>query len=334
MKIKYLYISIIVLLLLTSCKGEVNNQQLEYLNTHHLDHLYEEIKVNDQDMAIIHIYADYPTYNYVDDEDEGMACVDDAARAAVLYLELFNSTHNDEYLKKHRRLTEYLLYMQAENGYFYNFVWSDYTINIKHENSLAEPNWWSWRALWALTESYKYYKTQDSIFAVKIWDSVEKLIFNIKREIPNEMNTENINGMDIPAWLPNKYAADQGSVLILGLVNYFNQTKDETIKNYISMLCEGIMQMQISDQNNKYYGAFLSWQNIWHAYGNSQAYSLLMAYPILNNDNILKSVLIELNNFYPEIVNEGFISSFSVIKKHNSIFADCLQHQTNDLFIM
>ena len=41
---------------------------------------------------------------------------------------------------------------------------------------------------------------------------------------------------------------------------------DETIKNYISMLCEGIIQMQINDKSNKYYGAFLSWQNNWHAY--------------------------------------------------------------------
>ncbi len=173
--------------------------------------------------------------------------------------------------------------------------------------------------MWALTESHAYYKTADTLFANKIWNSIEKLVSNIKNEIPNEMKTENINGLDIPTWLPNKYAADQSSVLILGLVNYYSQTKDETIKKYISMLCEGIMQMQIKDNTNKYYGAFLSWQNYWHAYGNSQAYALLKANQIIKDERILQSVLIELDNFLPKVVSEGYISSYSVIKNDDLI---------------
>ncbi|MCB9249425.1 MAG: hypothetical protein H6613_13200 [Ignavibacteriales bacterium] len=64
--------------------------------------------------------------------------------------------------------------MQAENGYFYNFIWSDYTINKDFKTSVAEPNWWAWRALWALTESYPYYLESDKIFSEKIKLSVEK----------------------------------------------------------------------------------------------------------------------------------------------------------------
>ena len=302
-----------------SCHVDDKLQNIEQLNTSHLDHLYEEINVNNLDMAIIHIYADYPTYNYVDDDDEGMACVDDAARAAILYLELFQSSKNEEYLKKNRRLTEFLIYMQAENGYFYNFVWNDNSINKLHKNSLAEPNWWSWRALWALTESYGYYKTADTVFASKIWGRVERLTTNIKNEIPTEMKTEKINDLDIPTWLPNKYAADQSSVLILGLVNYYNQTKDESIRNYISILCKGIVQMQIKDETNKYYGAFLSWQNYWHAWGNCQAYALLKANYILNDENILYSALTELDNFLPAIVSEEYLNSFSIVIHQDKI---------------
>jgi hypothetical protein len=159
MKNKYLRIYVSAILLtfssvFISCKQEVKFQQVEHLNTHHLDHLYEKIKVNDIDMAIVHIYADYPDYNYVDDEDEGMACVDDAARAALFYLDLYKSNPKEEYLNKHKYLTEFLMYMQADNGYFYNFIWNDYTINRDHKNSLPQPDWWSWRALWALTESH------------------------------------------------------------------------------------------------------------------------------------------------------------------------------------
>lgn len=324
MKKIYLFISLFVILfvgslIFTSCQKVNIDKPLEQLNTSHLDHLYEEIIVNDINMAVIHIYADYPSYNYIDDEDEGMACVDDAARAAVLYLELFKSNSNKEYLKKNKLLTMFLLYMQSDNGYFYNFMWPDNSINVEHKNSLAEPNWWSWRALWALTESHDYYKAIDSVYANKIWKSIERLVINIKNEIPSEMNTENINGLDIPTWLSNNYAADQSSVLILGLVNYYNQTNDETVKKYISILCEGIMQMQIKDNTNKYYGAFLSWQNNWHAYGNSQAYALIKANQIIKDDRILQSALIELDNFLPEVVREGYISSYSVIKNDDLI---------------
>ena len=40
-------------------------------------------------MAIIHIYSNYPDYAYVGDDDEGIACIDDAARAAIFYLEYY-----------------------------------------------------------------------------------------------------------------------------------------------------------------------------------------------------------------------------------------------------
>lgn len=316
LNIQYLLFLISITLLLVSCNSEDNRQQL---NTSHLDHLYEEIKVNNIDMAIIHIYANYPSYEFIDDEDEGMACVDDAARAAVFYLELYKYNSNEEYLKKHKKLTEFLLYMQADNGYFYNFIWSDYSINKEHINSVAEPNWWSWRALWALTESHEYYKSKDKIFAERILNSIDKLVLNIKNEMPNEMITENINGLDIPTWLPNKYAADQTSVLILGLINYYNHTKDESIKNYLSQLSHGIIQMQINDKANKYYGAFLSWQNYWHAWGNGQSYALLMANQILNDDIILKSALTELDNYFPTVVKEGYLNAYSVSSSNEKI---------------
>ncbi len=39
--------------------------------------------------------------------------------------------------------------------------------------------------------------------------------------------------------------------------------------------------MQINDSEFEFNGAFLSWQNTWHAWGNSQSYALLKAYQVL-----------------------------------------------------
>ena len=69
------------------------------VNLSHLQHLTEEIVLDDIPMNIVHIYAEYPDYDWVDDSDEGTACVDDAARAAILYLRHFETTHDPGSLK-------------------------------------------------------------------------------------------------------------------------------------------------------------------------------------------------------------------------------------------
>ena len=309
-----------IIFVVASC-GDFKNIK-PVVNTSHLDYLYEEIEVNDTEMAIIHIYSNYPDYKYIDDEDEGTACVDDAARAAVFYLDNFNFTQDSQCLIKNKRLLEFILYLQAENGFFYNFIWSDYSINEDFKTSVAEPNWWSWRALWTLTESYPYYKDSDPIFANKIKNSVNKLISTIKKQIPNEHKTEKFNGLDIPSWLPNKYASDQASVLLLGLLNYYNQTDDKAIYNYIVLLTKGIIQMQINDINCSYDGAFLSWQNSWHAYGNSQAYALLKSHQILKSNTILEAALKELDYFYPTLLKNNYISSLNVSMENEKIITE------------
>ena len=64
------------------------------------------------------------------------------------------------------------------------------------------------------------------------------------------------------------------SVLLLGLINYYNIINDQEVKEYIGLLTNGIIQMQIDDETNPNYGAFLSWQTYWHAWGNNQSYAL------------------------------------------------------------
>ena len=150
---KILFLIVISLLL----NGQTSYCQSEFVvNKSHLDYLYKEIVVDGKKMAVIHIYCNAPDYKYVGDDDEGYACVDDAARAAIFYLEYFKAYNDSSSLYKYYNLVEFLIYMQAENGYFYNFIWEDNSINKTFKTSVAEPNWWSWRALWAMIEGYDY----------------------------------------------------------------------------------------------------------------------------------------------------------------------------------
>lgn len=320
-KLKYfiLFVLLSTTTFSTNCLGkdqfELNlKDKSTIVNPSHLDHLYEEINVNEKQMAIIHIYCDYPDYNWVEAKGEGITCIDDVARAVIFYANYYKTTNNKTYLRKARLLTEFVLYMQAENGYFYNFIESDYSINKTYKTSVAEPNWWSWRALWALSETYKLFSRNDAFFSNRIFQSMSKLFSVLKKNLPLKKNIKNIGGFERPAWLPAETGADQSAILVLALVNYLEIKKDLMLFAYLKDLCDGIIRMQEGDKDNFPYSAFMSWENLWHAYGNVQSYALLKAYLTTHEEKYKSAVLNEINNFYPYLINKNYLNYFSIKK--------------------
>jgi hypothetical protein len=235
------------ILFLTFCR-EADEWQISkanfLVNTSHLDALYEEININAESMGIIHIYSDYPDYSWIGDDDEGIACVDDASRAAIFYLRNYQSNKDTKSLIKSERLIEFLLFMQSENGFFYNFIFEDHSINKTHKNSINEPNWWSWRAMWAISEGYKILREVNPDLSKQILLGLVKSIDATKKSVPTEKTVKEVNGIEFPAWLPAETASDQAAVLVLALLNYFEEMKDTSIIYYINNLCDGILTMQ------------------------------------------------------------------------------------------
>jgi hypothetical protein len=114
-----------------------------------------------------------------------------------------------------------------------------------------------------------------------------------------------------------QFASDQSALLIIILSDYYKKSGDKEILAYLNSLVQGITMMQIKDTEFEFNGVFLSWQNIWHGWGNSQAYALLKAYQVLNDEKIKTSALLELNNFYERLIENGFLSYFEVKKHHD-----------------
>ncbi len=282
------------------------------VNTSHLDSLYEEINIGGKLMGIIHIYSDYPGYKWISDDDEGAACVDDASRAAVFYLNEFNAKKDTAALIKGERLIEFLLFMQSDNGFFYNFIFDDHTINKTHKNSVDAAGWWSWRAMWALSEAYNGLKSIDPELSARIAATLKRAVNAAEQYFPAEEQTEDINGVKVPAWLPDKSASDQAAILLLAFVNVYQQTKDSIILNYADKLCSGILLMQKGGSEEIPYGAILSWQNVWHAYGSSQSYALLKASRILKRTDIRTAPIKEINYFYDYLLKNNFLNSFEI----------------------
>ena len=301
--------------------------QKSLVNTAHLDHLYQEIKVNNNPLGIIHIYAEAPDYKWVEASGEGIACIDDAARAAVFYMNYYNQTHDRKCLSRIRNLINFQLYMHASNGFFYNFIWKDYSIDTTYRTSIAGPDWWSWRALWALTEAQKFYLKTNPSFSLKIRKHIITTIDALSAWLTKGNKTAVYRGYEIPAWLPYESASDQAAIIVKSLTFYYENNKSEKAKSIIEHLCDGIMKMQKGDETKPPYYAFLSWQNGWHAWGNSQADALIDAGRVLNIKEYINAAVREIRYFYPWLIGKGFYNELHVIKDEKDIssFSDTIK---------
>lgn len=309
----------------SSSEKEVNKTvDSSLVNTKHLDHLSTPIIFpNGVKTAGIYIYAEAPDYHLVADSDEGFTCVDDVARAALVYLRGKNFTTDSVIQTKAVNLIRFILEMQSANGYFYNFLFPDNSINKTGKTSINDANWWSWRALQTLTEAAPLIKSINIELKNKIDSAVNKLVEKIKTDLVNiPLTTKVVNGITVPQWLPAGSATDQSAIIILGLIQYSKANNDPVIRAYVKNVADGIVMMQKGDSIHFPYSCFLSWENVWHAYGNDQAYALLKAAAFLNDSLYAKKAFDEINNFYPWLLKKGFKSSFYINKKAGQFFPE------------
>lgn len=91
-----------------------------------------------------------------DSGHEGIACVDDTARAALLALALHERSGSSRALALATRWLTFLAYMQYPDGEFANFIRNGAGVrNASGPTSIKGGAWWTVRALWALARAYR-----------------------------------------------------------------------------------------------------------------------------------------------------------------------------------
>lgn len=278
----------------------------------HFNHLYADLDIDGKQMGVVHIYSKFPDYTFAIEPKEGYACVDDVARAIVMLAHEWRQHRQAESLRKIRRLTEFVLHLQNKNGYFNNFLWNDLSINVDYQTSVAELNWWSLRALLALEEAYPLLE-RDAALAGRIRQASERLVHNLERDLLDLPRTTTVvAGVTVPAWLPAGSGADQAAQAMLALLPHYRRTGKPAVRRMVESLADGLLLMQKGDSKTYPYGMFLSWRNTWHAWGNDQAYALLMAGEALRRTDYVASALKEVDNFYPYLLRNGFAESIQI----------------------
>lgn len=286
-----------------------------FLNFSHLDFLTEPIVLNGDSMAIVHLYSNYPDYQWVGDEDEGIAAVDDAARAAVAYLRHFEKFNDEHSRRQAKLLLHFLFYMQADDGGFYNFIWPDYSINRTGSTSNNDGfNWWAGRAVWAMGYARKIFSEKNIELSLQqqLNERLDRAIAKAKTFVTAANSFQVRYGFRVPAsgWLLGD-GADFSAEMALGLAYYYQSSQNNAARTLLEKLCDGIAACQLGDAASFPFGLFLSAPNDihhWHAWGSRQLMALAVAGKTLQRQDWINAAKKAADNFYLHLLTSEILA--------------------------
>lgn len=270
------------------------------VNLTHLEHLTEPVTINGEEMAIVHIYAEYPDYDWVDDADEGISAVDDVARAAIVYLWEYERTGDDHWLDLARRCLNFVLYMQAESGEFFNFVWDrEGTINQFGSTSFQSLGWWAMRALWALGEGVRVFDAVDADYADRLAEAFVRTEAALANGLGNYGEYLDVHGFRVPAWIPSSEATI-ASIGLLGLAAYYEARPNETTADVLTKIADGVAQYRLGDGLTYPFGMHPARANapgFWHNWGAHMPHALAEAGRVMGREDWIESAAQTANSF-------------------------------------
>jgi hypothetical protein len=271
------------------------------INLTHLNLLSEEVQIDGQSQLLTHIYSEAPAYGWVDASGEGIACVDDVARAVIVYLDFYAATKNPRALERARAGLNFVQRLQAPNGEFFNFVLDrDGAINRSGATSYQSLGWWAYRGMWALARGYGAFRESDPAYAKQLETAYLKTEQALAARITNVGATSSVHGFTTPAWLPDG-AADSTGVAVLALAEYQAVAPNAATAALLTQLADGLRDYQLGGPGEYPWSMHphtLNAPGFWHAWGAHEAQALARAGAVLQRDDYIASARREVDTFF------------------------------------
>lgn len=281
------------------------------INLTHLQHLTEIVEWNGEPMGLVHIYSEAPDYGWVDASGEGIACVDDVARAALVYLMYFQRTGDPQALELARAALNFVLYMQAEDGEYYNFVFDrSGTINREGRTSYKSWSWWAARAQWALAAAIPVFRVVDGAYAERLETAYLRGEEALQRTIGAVGAYNDLHGVAVPAWLIGN-GSDLSALAILGLAAYYEANPNPRTRHLMTNLANGVAAYRPGDERTYPFGVFPSTTTstaLWHAWGSHQVHALAVAGRLLERSDWLEAARASADQFYARLLATDFLN--------------------------
>ncbi|MCG2716196.1 MAG: hypothetical protein L6422_07915 [Candidatus Marinimicrobia bacterium] len=303
---KKLCVTLMIFSVFISCNKKIEPKPSSPINLSHALNLVDSVEVDGTQLYFIHIYADAPDYKPVEAAGEGVSCVDDVGRfMEVLETEILKYKRTD-LLPIARGMTRFLLYMCRDDGLWHNFIDADGKINREYRTSIADFEWWAARGIRGLAAAYNIFKESenDCELLSRLKAKIETTIPQLEEVLKSYPQTHATELGERPSWLIH-HAPDMSSEFLLALTK-LHSTVEFDYLDAIEKLAEGLIVCQFQQEDHRLNGMYFCWNNIWHGWGNNQAYALLETYKITANPDILKSVQLWADFFIPFLIDNNF----------------------------
>ncbi len=272
----------------------------DLVNLDHLRFLTERVIVGDQEMALVHIYSEYPEYEWVDAAGEGISAVDDVARAAIVYLWQYERAGDPADLELARLALDFVLHMQAEDGQFYNFVTDRAgTINRTGGTSFKGLGWWAMRALWALGEGVRVIDPVDPVYADRLAEAYLRTEIALGAALGSDRPTMLVHGFELPAWIPGGESA-VASIGVLGMAAYYRARPNADTATIMTAIADGIAATRLGDDHTYPFGMHPVRTNApgyWHTWGAHMTHALVEAGVALDRPDWIASAAASAESF-------------------------------------
>jgi hypothetical protein len=289
------------------------------VNAAHLDFLTEPIEVAGRPMAIVHIYSEAPAYRWVDASGEGISAVDDIARAVLVYLELGKRDGGGPALERARLLLETVMYLQTEDGRYYNFLRDRAgTINTDGPTSYADWGWWAARGQRALAAGYATFRTADPAFAARLRAAYEKGEAALELTLSESAATESsLHGVRQPAGLL-KGGTDVSSLALVGLAEWYQVEPNDRTRRLAFGLGQAVSESRAGDGLTYPFGlrpSTTSSTAFWHAWGGHSVEALARAGRAFERDDWVATARAEAETWYGRLMTAGMIREIGVLPR-------------------
>src|SRR5688572_27997917 len=157
------------------------------VNLDYLRHLGLDAVVGGKPVRVVSLYADAPDYrptaSPARDGYEGIASLDDAARAAVAYLRAYEQTGDKRAKDEAFGLLAFVVSMERGDGEFVNFIHADGRLNLDAPSSRKSMSYWAARSIWALGEAVRVLGDEDSAHVATLRPTLDRSVARLAREI-------------------------------------------------------------------------------------------------------------------------------------------------------
>lgn len=262
----------------------------------HLQHLGLDATVNRRPVRVVALYAtapDYrPTGSPARDGSEGIASVDDAARAAVLYLRAYEETGDGRTRDEAYGLLQFVAAMEQGDGEFFNFIDTKGRPNRVAPSSRKSMSYWGARSVWALGEAVRVFGRLDPDRLQGLRPALDRAVARLARDI----NAGRLIGG----------SATATSEALLGLLALQRAEPSPANAALAARTAELLVPLSAGTSASAPWGARLDRPNLsWHAWGSRATAALATAGVVLNRPDFTVAARREADGLWARFLLAG-----------------------------